>query len=209
MLDSPWKCHLLGGSIAVALLVATLMVNSASIDSSVPLQIGVHQVSEVEALNLCELADTLRRNFLEIERENGRLDVRKQLITRWLRDSVDPLAERERIRQSAQDYQVELTAFKPGKVFTGSRVSVWSAECEVEASYKNLCRWVQALPDAELPIACRAIDIRRIPSRNFNSNVETLCNASIELRIPFVGDGTAAAKIVPAPKIPITEGNRT
>ena len=210
LLDTRWKCHLLGGVVSLVLLLGTIAVRSFSVDSTVPLIISGEQVEEEDAYSLCALAAHYRSEYLNVEATNEVLQDRKRLIAEWLRNDIDPLSEQERISESAQQHQVELVSLKPGEIYTGSRIAVWSVKCEVRGSYIDMCRWIHAMTLSERPIMCRAIDLRRIRHDDSAGTAEgPACSASVELRIPFRGEGTVAAQIAPPEILPVSDGPMT
>ena len=193
LLVSPLRCHLLGGTLSLVLLIAIIWIcrNADSFAHD-----HQHSPQELEqAAQLLADADQLRQQYAESLLLSKQNDHRLNAIRSWLPTSIDWQSTTRRIEKTAAQANVELKLLDKGETHIGSRIGVGQMTCKVRGSYAGLCQLLHRLSNEEKPVWCHWVKIERAPSL-LDQAVE--CDATISLRLPFAAEQTIAGKLMPA-----------
>ena len=191
LMSSATRCHVCGAILSLLLISATAWIWSnadqfAEDDQFSPEQIGA-------ASQLVADADALRKKYAETVLTANQIKSRIDAIRAWLPTETRWEQTIQRIRQTAQSANVQLTSIDKGKQHVGDRIAVQTVECELQGSYADICRLLMELASAEKPIWCDSIRIQRAPPMLQDASE---CSALISLRIPFAPSGTIAAQLL-------------
>lgn len=200
LFDTPLKCHAIGVTLAVVLLGINTWVWFHP--SSLAPQ-SAHTETEIdEAIQLITNRDEIRTRFALAEQEHkSQLDAIHE-IENWLPESRNWSEVRAIIQALCAESEVQLVAIEQGSQHVGQRVAVLETRCEIQGTYVDLCSFLQKLPQIDLPLWCDEVRVVRsdeaasLEAPQGDPNRETLCLATVSIRVPFAGKGTTAEKLL-------------
>ena len=119
-----------------------------------------------------------------------------ETIRTWLPTQRDWIETRTSLQELADSCDLRIAALEQGNKHFGKRVSVFELRCELIGNYVDVCHFLQRLSELAEPIWCdearllRNEDDDRLRDQNIGE-----CVASLSLRAPFAGKGSAAEKL--------------
>lgn len=194
------RCHMIGSTTAVALIVCTAWVCSLNQVEVATVEYNGMTVDLNSASILIDNADQWRGLYTANYQDKHQVDDRVDQISRWLPRSVDWSATQSDIHSAAQSAEVSLLSLERGEEHSGTRIGVVLASCDAEGSYASICRFLQTLSDLPHPIVCSEIHLQRTKDEmvEASSGVVPLCQATLHLRIPFAAASSTAGRLLPA-----------
>lgn len=193
------RCHVLGAVAATALIVGIGWISSFRSDVA-EIDCGGTLVNLNDARALIENADQWRRQYTIEYTRSREVDKLANSISLWLPRAVDEQRVEQGVRAFGDQTETTILSYERGDQHIGKRVGVATATCTVQTTYRSLCEFLNALSQRPQPIACSEIRIHRVitDEGSVSQSTETTCTATLSLRIPFAGKGTAAGRLLAA-----------
>ncbi|WP_182870377.1 hypothetical protein [Stieleria mannarensis] len=199
-LNTPLRCHLVCGIIAVGLVAVTCLLwlrpESLAADRT-------HQPQEIaEAIELISNRNQFRNQFRHAQQQREQNRLRVDRIADWLPENRSWEDVRSVLQDVAADSGVQLVTMDRGTTHGGIRVAVLDTECEIQGTYGNVCKFLHQIVTAELPIWCDEIQVVRADGSNRPAEASggdqppVRCLATLSLRVPYAGKATTAAKLL-------------
>jgi hypothetical protein len=194
------RCHMIGSTTAVALIVCTAWVCSLNQIKVATIEYEGMKIDLNDASTLIENADQWRRLYTANYEIKRAVDQHVEQISAWLPRSVDWSVTQSDIHLIAQAADVSILSLERGDDHAGTRVGVVLANCDAEGSYVSICRFLNSLGQLPNPIACSEIHLQRTKDETVGASGAKipLCQATLYLRIPFAAGSTAAGRLLPA-----------
>ncbi|TWT93977.1 hypothetical protein [Stieleria varia] len=215
LFGSPRRCHIIGGSLSLLLMVAVTWSYLHPQSMTSEGEFSREQIDE--AIQLISQSDLWRQRETDAKTERDDLDARVNVIKNWLPQEQKWNPVRAFLLKTATDKQLHVLSLRRDQEFTGSRVAVLKVILEVHGRYENVCHLLHTLSTQQQPFWCDEIDLVRdkqnsgvdptAPRELSDDAVE--CSATISIRVPFVGQQTAAEKLIGAPTQPGVNLNAT
>lgn len=202
VLASPKRCHIVGGAVSALLILLIVWVSvhpeSFNVESG-------HSVEEIDAAKALIASraqwDTRQKAASTLARSTAR---EIQQIQSWLPQQRTWQEIRSQVRSIAAQSEVQLVSLSKEREHVGFRIAVLRSDCELHGKYENVCRFLNAIANDGSPLWCDEITLIRDqqdpqPMKDISdSSIRSadVCVAKLSLRIPYVGDGTVASKLV-------------
>ena len=198
--STPLRCHVVCGIIATGLIAVASSIwiypeTLAADQSHSPQQIA-------DAIELISSRNRLQNQFNRADERRRLNQQRVDQIAAWLPQHRSWENVRSSLQNEAAACDVQLIALDRGRPHTGKRIAVLDADCEIRGSYPDVCRFLQRIVTADLPIWCdeirlvRADTDDRLAATHAGNPPPVRCLATVSLRIPSVGKDTTAAKLL-------------
>ena len=191
LLASRARCHLLGGSLSLALATGIAWIWFNADYFAKDERYSLKQIEQ--ATQLVSEADSLRRTYADHVLVTNQNAVRKKEIEQWLPLAIDWNKASGQIDDLADEHNLRLTSLHRGDEMKGGRVAVQKATCEVVGSYSDLCKFLHEIANGPQPVWCDSIRIHRVQDEDAEA---ATCTASVSLRLPFAGPNTIAGKLL-------------
>ncbi len=189
--------HVTGAMISIAILAAIAYVWSQRGAMVSRFTAGEVVIDIEDASQLIANADHWRQQYSTAFRESEAIDARVASIRKWLPQQPDLDATQSIVRSLAETHGISLIAFEPQGTHIGQRVGVVTANCHLDGSFANVCRFLHAASSRETGIACDRVVLERVPPQpGVEVSGLSPCAAIVSLRIPFAADNTSAAKLL-------------
>ncbi|MDV6033537.1 MAG: hypothetical protein F9B45_26290 [Phycisphaera sp. RhM] len=198
--STPLRCHVVCGIIASGLiaLASTIWIYPEILAADQPYR--PQQIAE--AIELISSRNRLQNQFNQADQRRRLTQERIEQIAAWLPQDRSWENVRSSLQNEAAACDVQLTALDRGRAHQGKRIAVLDAECEIRGSYPDVCRFLQRIVTADLPIWCDEIRLVRADHDHHAAATHDVhpapvrCLATVSLRIPSAGKDTTAAKLL-------------
>lgn len=141
-----------------------------------------------EAERLVASATSWKSGLQEEQQRELALMHRATQVTQWLPYERDWSHSMQAVQQLAERCNVELIEMAPGEEFTGERVKVQTAVCQLGGTFAEVCRFLGGLPQLESPVWASEMTME------LDSNAGKLTVVA-HLRFPFAGQETAGSYV--------------
>ena len=196
---TPFRCHV-GGVLACSSLV---VINALVWLDPNRFSDPKHTREQLEeSIRLVASRDSLQTRFEAAEKVNALRHAEIEAVTEWLPAETSWSEMRRSIQLLAAECDVEVVGLDAGNEHLGSRVGVLDTHCEIQGRYHDICRFLHRLASQERPVWCDEARLVR-PDRNLTvervletPDEDAGCTATLSLRMPFAGTGTAADRLL-------------
>ena len=190
--STPRRCHIVGGVIACSLIVASGWMSAKGREVFRDRKHSQYKIAE--SAQLISQASNLRSEH-ELELKlSKRYETELAEIKQWLPESVDWKTSKQTFKELAEKSGVQMLSVERKSSHLGSRVHVLSAKCEVNGTYTQVCKFIHSLTSLSKPVWCDSVQLKR-NERVSEPGEAIRCDATLTLRMPFVGDDTTAEKL--------------
>ncbi|TWU49799.1 hypothetical protein [Rubripirellula reticaptiva] len=205
------RCHALGMVVITLLVIGTGWVSTLDHRSTASMVYQSVNVDLGDAKAVVASADGWRLAHGIATRRSEDVENAAMDIAKWLPQRLEWTDVETRLRKVANSCRLDLSMVESGPRHTGSRVAVLTGQCQIQGGYGDLCKFLNALTQADLetgavPISASEITLThnaRIP----RSDGQAACHAVLKIRVPYGSPGTAAANLLPSDSISTsTEG---
>jgi hypothetical protein len=183
-------CHAIGALVTAALLTAIFWISQNRLAFSSDQNHTASQVSE--ATRLISNSDDIRQRFVSLQSDSAKYRSKAKTIKNWLPPSINFDQQRVSLQQLANDCGLKLSRLKREGICDGTRLSVATATCRVDGTLDQICLFLHKLPSSDSPVWCSGVSIK---SSEQDGSESDACTATIDLRLPFVGQNTIAEKL--------------
>ncbi|MCS7467893.1 hypothetical protein NZK35_14665 [Stieleria sp. ICT_E10.1] len=199
-ITTPLRCHVLCGIIASVLIAitSTIWIYPEILAADQPYR--PQQIAE--ANELISNRNRLQNQFDQADQRRRLTQERIEQIAAWLPQNRFWENVRSSLQNAAAACEVQLIALDRGRPHQGKRIAVLEADCEIRGSYPDVCRFLQRIVTADLPIWCDEIRLVRADRDHHAAATQdgnpapVRCLATVSLRIPSAGKDTTAAKLL-------------
>lgn len=197
--STPAKCHALGGLLSFALIVFNFWTWT---QPNLFLSNNDHtQDSISESLKLVASKRQLKTNLEDANQQSNRNEKRIEEIRSWLPEQRRWSEVRSSLEALCDETELQFLGLDQGSEHRGVRLAVVEGDCEVQGRYTDICRFVERLHALQSPIWCSAIRIRQSDNwkgraMRLNDERDVLCDANLSIRVPALGKGTTAEKLL-------------
>lgn len=192
LFSTPSRCHVVGGVIACSLIVASVWMSAKGREVFRDRKHSQYKITE--STQLISQASSLRSEH-ELELNlSKRYETELAEIRQWLPESVDWKTSKQTIKELAEKSGAQILSVERKSSHLGSRVHVLSAKCEMNGTYSQICKFIHSLTESSEPVWCDSVQLKR-NERVSKPGEAIRCDATLTLRMPFVGDNTAAEKL--------------
>lgn len=189
------RCNYVGGALCTLILLASAWTYRNADSFADDPRFSEQQLREAKAL--LANADAVRsRNATQFIRMNQN-QLRLAKMKGWLVTEYDWQKSSAHIEALASQANVKIVSLDNAIQHKGKRVAVDVIQCECEADFSDICRFLYLLCNDQSAAWCDSIRLyrNRIDEQGDDQD-DVECNASISIRIPTVGSKTAAAQLL-------------
>ena len=199
------RCHILGGFLSIAVVLCSTWMWSISRATNETLEIDGQVVDHQEAATLLKNAGHWRSIHNESLTRADQVRERCNRLSMWLPESVNWDQFSSSIETLADEASVQLLSLERGTETVGNRVGMLQVTCQLEGTYLGICHFLDGIARRDQPVACSEIELHRLPTADRSSPVN--CGATLTLRVPFAGTGSAAHQVLVSHPVDVTRGD--
>ncbi|TWU59896.1 hypothetical protein Poly51_01690 [Rubripirellula tenax] len=192
---TPARCHIAGSIVIAILVVATGWVSTQDLRASVTTRFQGVDVNLDDAHALILSSDGWRQGYARISEASASIEQTMTNIAQWLPTDIDPQAVAIQLRRLAAENGLTINRPEIGTRHVGTRVGVVTGRCEIHGNCDDVYAFLAGLPNQKIAIAVGELQLSRPATTNEGSDTDP-CVATIEFRIPFAAEGTAAAQLL-------------